>query len=459
MQNNIIKQNEIKQINKQTNNINKLYQKCMLGIKMNILEDILYKPNVYSFNDLFKSLEDDLNEVKKKYGENIKNKKAHDAFMYNYDIYIGLRYKIINNYNGQHVTNAWLKCYEIISYFGLIKPTKTIYRTFSNAELPGAFISAINHYVNTMCPNVVLDWYASSLVIGESIENKKNILEDYYGIYEYNPNRWLMSVDNIDIKKMLDINKILDTNKMLDTKLSNVISNNNLKTLVKLDKYINDGNVMILKNLYDFKEKLGDPVDLYTHDLGIDVSDNYRDQEKTNIRAHLGASLSGFLVLARGGNFIAKQYTYFQPLSINLIIIYASMFEEFYVCKPMTSKPTNSEIYLVGKGFIGMSEKIKKILIDKLENFNFDQIIDEKIMRESLKEPLYNMVEFANIIYKQQMKFLNEYIELYNKYYNKQSLFVRKISKIKNKRISNWIKKNPIKTINVSSYISSRKKN
>src|SRR3989344_9314355 len=95
MQNNIIKQNEIKQINKQTNNINKLYQKCMLGIKMNILEDILYKPNVYSFNDLFKSLEDDLNEVKKKYGENIKNKKAHDAFMYNYDIYIGLRYKII----------------------------------------------------------------------------------------------------------------------------------------------------------------------------------------------------------------------------------------------------------------------------------------------------------------------------------------------------------------------------
>ena len=53
------------------------------------------------------------------------------------------------------------------------------------------------------------------------------------------------------------------------------------------------------------------------------------------------------------------------------------MFEEFTISKPMTSGQANSEIYLVGKHFIGMPANIKKALYDKLEStWNENSIID-----------------------------------------------------------------------------------
>src|SRR3989338_1168038 len=91
-----------------------------------------------------------------------------------------------------------------------------------------------------------------------------------------------------------------------------IYKNNKTNWLMQNDK--NNGDVTNIDNLYDFENKLGRTIDLYTHDLGIDVSDKYEDQEKKNIKAHLGAALSGLMVLKLGGNFLAKQYTLFQEL-------------------------------------------------------------------------------------------------------------------------------------------------
>ena len=84
----------------------------------------------------FNDLEVRLNKAKGNYGNIIKNKqetREYLSFMRLYDIYSNLKEIISRDYNGQKVTNAWLKCYEMISKFGLIY-NRDVFRTFSNAE-------------------------------------------------------------------------------------------------------------------------------------------------------------------------------------------------------------------------------------------------------------------------------------------------------------------------------------
>jgi hypothetical protein len=81
------------------------------------------------------------------------------------------------------------------------------------------------------------------------------------------------------------------------------------------------------------------------------------------------------MTLKIGGSFIAKQYTFFETFTWNLIIIYAQMFDEFYICKPLTSRPYNGEIYLVGKGFRGITDETKTILMNRMENFHTNPFI------------------------------------------------------------------------------------
>ena len=70
------------------------------------------------------------------------------------------------------------------------------------------------------------------------------------------------------------------------------------------------------------------------------------------------------MVLAPGGSFCTKQYTYFSPLNTSLIILLSNLFKEFYIIKPETSRPTNSEIYLLGKGYIGLLGNLENKLLD-----------------------------------------------------------------------------------------------
>lgn len=89
-----------------------------------------------------------------------------------------------------------------------------------------------------------------------------------------------------------------------------------------------------------------------------------------NLAIHLGCAIAGFMTLKPGGTFIAKQYTFFQTESWQLIIYYASLFETFRICKPITSRPYNSEIYLVGTGFKGLPAGDLEKLLGLLDRTN-----------------------------------------------------------------------------------------
>lgn len=264
-----------------------------------------------------------------------------------------------------NVSNAWLKCYEILCYYNLLPETINVdggftsdvghkldnqFVHFDNAAFPGSFVLATHHLVCTQRTwHKSYIWKASSLL--NANESNNNPLEDKYGLYTNYPDHWLMNQHN-------------------------------------------NGDVLQEPNQIDFCKRLGGQVDLYTSDLGFDVSSDFNNQELLQLPANIGQILTGLLTLKIGGSFITKQYTTFEPITISVMYLASFFFDEFYLCKPYTSRSANSETYLVGKGFKGgfyLNHPFCKVLFDKITG------------RTSLKIPIfdatvYNKEYMANIV-------------------------------------------------------------
>jgi hypothetical protein len=271
--------------------------------------------------------------------------------------------------NTKFVTNAWLKCYEMLTYYDLMNNDKSFLH-FDNAAFPGAFILATNHFIKTKNTRAdkKYNWVASSLLAANEQDSKP--LEDKYKLYENYPDKWLMNSDN-------------------------------------------NGDVLIKSNILDWRNRTKHAVTLYTSDLGFDVSNDFNNQELLQCNANIGQILSGLLTLDAGGNMITKQYTFFEPVTIGLMHMLSGLFDEFYVCKPITSRQANSETYLVGKNFLGSNTKIS---VDNITEHAFTRSMFDCL--ETKKLPIYKCStfseEFVNSVTHASTKIFNKQIEKIN---------------------------------------------
>jgi len=417
--------------------------------------DILTISNNIPHHDLedFIKIKDKLNKEKNKIdGIYLDEKQSLKYQQLNgkLNIHQQLRKQIQTEMNGQLVTRAWLKLYEIFKQYDLIEDIikkQSSLTAFMNAELPGAAICALNHIMKTMYKNVEFNWYGSSIVLDYSTEKKVNAFGDKYGLWEKNKDNWLMTTD---IKQKID------------TSNNDFLKNQKVKP--GNPDYINNGDATILNNLIDYNLKLKNSIDLYTHDAGIDVSEKdssseeqtgFNLQEYKNMKIHFGCALAAFMTMKKGAHFVAKQYTFFETFTIDLIMIYASMFKEFYICKPMTSGSSNSEIYLIGKSFNGMPKEYEKILIERLVNFNTHPFISKENKPACLKQ----ILKSARIIFNQQIEYISQILSLYKQYGDKQYIISPGIKWALDEFANIWLKKYEILPIELSDYLPSIKKN
>ena len=79
-----------------------------------------------------------------------------------FDPFSKTKYMIAKKLNTDNVTNAWLKCYELIYKYELIPLNKVIenFVYFDNAAFPGSFILATNHIVKTLSKIKNFEWNA-----------------------------------------------------------------------------------------------------------------------------------------------------------------------------------------------------------------------------------------------------------------------------------------------------------
>lgn len=217
------------------------------------------------------------------------------------------------------VSNAWLKLWEIVHEENLIEqqPSGELV-SFHNAEYPGSMLIAANHYIRSKT-SMKHKWFGSSLIIEQG-----GTLNDEYGLRAFYPNSWLMNSENNG-----DVTDV----KVLETIRQRIM-----------------------------KETNGKGVDFYTSDIGTGQEKEAEDGEAI---LNAGQLASCLMTLRKGGNFFTKQFTFFHKYTVSLIALIASVFDCLEIVKPKTSRPSNSEIYLVGKGYHGIeaaADALKLIL-------------------------------------------------------------------------------------------------
>ena len=371
--------------------------------------------------NFYKLLEEVNNKQKKVFEKYEKEKKIFKDLHEAYDIFNKSKKKEIEGLiNGQNITNAWIKIYELLNNYKLLEDTKDKGKIlhFDNYALPGSFILAINHYIKTNInfpDNFVYDWKASSL-IGE------DKLNDTYRLVTNYSKHWLIDYE--------------------DPNSGNVISKKNQEFWREYFKN-NDG-------------KYGS-VDLYTSDVGFEKITTYKNKEIGHLPLNIGQILAALLTLKEGGSMIVKQYTFFESLNISLYAILTNVFEEVHISKPVTSRPTNTETYIIGKNYIGYekSEKYINILFKKIEAFENEDENDEqkekeerKVLFPLVKKDLLNpdflksIYYSANEIYKRQVYFLYNRYLLLQRFNNNISNIKSHLREWKEKIYNDWIEKN-----------------
>ncbi len=124
------------------------------------------------------------------------------------------------------------------------------------------------------------------------------------------------------------------------------------------------GNILVLANQKQFCKKANQSF-LYTADGGFDFSIDYEKQEQSSYVLILASFLIGFRCLAQEGVMIIKLFDMYSPATQDLILGSASLFREFMIYKPATSRPCNSERYFIGVGYSG--EEKAKVWIQHLQ--------------------------------------------------------------------------------------------
>lgn len=91
-------------------------------------------------------------------------------------------------------------------------------------------------------------------------------------------------------------------------------------------------------------------VDAVVADGGFDVETQYDQQEPLSYHLITVEVATALHVLRPGGDMVVKVFDTVTPGMAQLIYICACCFDQVTLVKPMTSRPANSEKYLIGKG-------------------------------------------------------------------------------------------------------------
>lgn len=116
-----------------------------------------------------------------------------------------------------------------------------------------------------------------------------------------------------------------------------------------------DGDIYNEDNLIEFRRHVLELTDnkgvhFVMADGGFSVEGKENIQEILSKQLYLCQFLCAISILRPGGHFVCKLFDLFTPFSIGLVYLMYRIFDELYIFKPVTSRPANSERYIVCKG-------------------------------------------------------------------------------------------------------------
>lgn len=230
------------------------------------------------------------------------------------------------------LTQAWCKFYEIVCSQPDLVPRDAIDEnhafTVHLCEAPGAFVSALNHYVAINHEGLRLKWLAMTLNPYHEANGHPDAVTDDRLIRDTLDN-WEFGPDYTGDIFQAGYSEHLYRRTALSAKRSA------------------DGGRCAGGG--------GGGVCLVTADGSVDCSDDPGEQENVVMRLHDYETMVALNVLRDGGSLVLKMFTMFECNTICRMYLLCCLFRSVAVRKPMTSKPGNSEVYAVCVGYRGRS--------------------------------------------------------------------------------------------------------
>ena len=95
----------------------------------------------------------------------------------------------------------------------------------------------------------------------------------------------------------------------------------------------------------------GKAITFVSADGGMTENGDYNNKENIHTQLILCQVFTTCLVLQQGGSFILKIFDIYTDATVHIIYLLMTVFDTVEIVKPLTSRPTNSEKYLVCKGY------------------------------------------------------------------------------------------------------------
>ncbi|KAJ7378750.1 Cap-specific mRNA (nucleoside-2'-O-)-methyltransferase 1 [Desmophyllum pertusum] len=130
-----------------------------------------------------------------------------------------------------------------------------------------------------------------------------------------------------------------------------------------------DGDIFNVDNLVEFRRFVMESTDdkgvhVVMADGGFSVEGQENLQEILSKQLYLCQFLCALSILRQGGHFVCKVFDLFTPFSVGLVYLMYRAFDELAVFKPVTSRPANSERYIVCKGRRGNSQDVHEYMFN-----------------------------------------------------------------------------------------------
>ena len=264
--------------------------------------------------------------------------------------------------NEKLLSRAHHKLWEIFMMFDLFPSSHPII-TAHLAEGPGSFVQATINYREMYC-------------------NNKN--DKHYAITLHSPKKSVKPVDEEYIKAHKNKLEIYKTHKD------------------------GDGDLTKLDTINDFLKEITGKCDFITADGGFDwKNENMQEQEAFHLI--LGQMLTALKAQKKGGSFVLKIFEIMTSPTLKLLCLLSHIYEDIYIVKPLTSRLSNSERYIVCIEYIGTSKQTIQDLEEILTS------IKEKHYLENMYSKYSPPQEFTNIIIKSNLEISNKQMYWINK--------------------------------------------
>lgn len=169
------------------------------------------------------------------------------------------------------------------------------------------------------------------------------------------------------------------------------------------------GNLYNYGNIADLCTKLNkNSLDIITADGGFDFSSDFNNQEDLSFHLILCEVVAALLLQKKGGSFILKIFDIFSEYTIKIIHILKKFYKKIYIKKPLTSRPANSEKYLVCLDFNLSHNDLLLRLINVIKNYNDDNVLN-----------FFNTIDY-------DINLLNTIVQYNDDYAKRQILYIKR---------------------------------